>query len=308
MPIETKPRGTWIDESLIDHDALLNWVANKHIDHSAVSITGAGLLVGQGGDITASRVFTLNNSDIDHNQLNNLAWSVAGHTMDADLAMSDNQISGIDNLLFTDVNGQIAGIENQNLLDKTDSESITGVYDFSGASSIRTSQLMDLPAATVFDVDADAGGFTGTIRFNSRGSLFSAYYFASTNGNYPFSFSLSNALAGFATSSGVPMAFNSASYITLNSQAGNPIILKSGDTTDYIELTTTANVPKIATVGNCNLEIDAPSANVVIPTSPLLLQTIKSGATQAAAGAVADELWKTNGHATLPDNVVMIGV
>ena len=34
---------------------------------------------------------------------------------------------------------------------------------------------------------------------------------------------------------------------------------------------------------------------------------MKSGATQVAAGAAADELWKTNGHATLPDNVVMIG-
>lgn len=38
------------------------------------------------------------------------------------------------------------------------------------------------------------------------------------------------------------------------------------------------------------------------------LYVIKSGATQAAAGAAANELWKTNGHATLPNNVVMIGV
>lgn len=41
----------------------------------------------------------------------------------------------------------------------------------------------------------------------------------------------------------------------------------------------------------------------VAPTSD-----IKSGATQAAAGAIAGELWKTNGHASLPNNVVMIGV
>jgi hypothetical protein len=34
----------------------------------------------------------------------------------------------------------------------------------------------------------------------------------------------------------------------------------------------------------------------------------KSGATQAAAGAAANEIWKTNGHASLPDNVLMIGV
>jgi hypothetical protein len=38
------------------------------------------------------------------------------------------------------------------------------------------------------------------------------------------------------------------------------------------------------------------------------VKVIKSGATQAGAGAAAGELWKTASHATLPDNVVMIGV
>jgi len=41
---------------------------------------------------------------------------------------------------------------------------------------------------------------------------------------------------------------------------------------------------------------------------PMILGSIKSGATQVAAGAGTGELWKTNGHASLPDNVVMIGV
>jgi hypothetical protein len=40
----------------------------------------------------------------------------------------------------------------------------------------------------------------------------------------------------------------------------------------------------------------------------LLLTSIKSGATQAGAGAAANELWKTSSHVTLPDNVIMIGV
>ena len=60
-----------IDETKINHDNLLNFVGDEHIDHSGVSISGAGLLVGQGGDITTNRVFTLNNSDIDHNSINN---------------------------------------------------------------------------------------------------------------------------------------------------------------------------------------------------------------------------------------------
>jgi len=53
-------------------------------------------------------------------------------------------------------------------------------------------------------------------------------------------------------------------------------------------------------VGTEDLSIDA-AGNVFIAN-------IKSGATQAAAGAAANELWKTNGHASLPNNVVMIGV
>ena len=35
---------------------------------------------------------------------------------------------------------------------------------------------------------------------------------------------------------------------------------------------------------------------------------IKSGATQADAGAAKGERWKTAGHATLPDNVLLVGV
>jgi hypothetical protein len=42
--------------------------------------------------------------------------------------------------------------------------------------------------------------------------------------------------------------------------------------------------------------------------SYVYMPTIRSGATQAAAGASASEVWKTSGHATLPDNVLMIGV
>ncbi|MCK4384666.1 MAG: hypothetical protein KAW52_00240 [candidate division Zixibacteria bacterium] len=38
------------------------------------------------------------------------------------------------------------------------------------------------------------------------------------------------------------------------------------------------------------------------------LTNIKTGATQAGAGAIAGELWATSSHASLPDNVVCIGV
>lgn len=46
--------GITVNEAAIDHDALLNFLANEHINHTAVAITPSAPLTG-GGDITASR-------------------------------------------------------------------------------------------------------------------------------------------------------------------------------------------------------------------------------------------------------------
>lgn len=47
--------------SAVDHDALLNFVTNKHIDHSTVSISAGTGLTG-GGDITTSRTISMPNT------------------------------------------------------------------------------------------------------------------------------------------------------------------------------------------------------------------------------------------------------
>lgn len=47
----------------VNHDALLNFVANEHIDHSAVSIS-AGTGLSGGGDITTSRTLNLANTAV----------------------------------------------------------------------------------------------------------------------------------------------------------------------------------------------------------------------------------------------------
>lgn len=47
----------------IDHDALNNFVANEHIDHSTVNIT-AGTGLSGGGDITSSRTIDLQNTSV----------------------------------------------------------------------------------------------------------------------------------------------------------------------------------------------------------------------------------------------------
>ena len=51
-----------------DHDSLTNFVANEHIDHSAVSISAGGILSG-GGTIASNRTITLASSDVVHDSL-----------------------------------------------------------------------------------------------------------------------------------------------------------------------------------------------------------------------------------------------
>jgi len=46
----------------VDHDSLLNYVADQHIDHTSVTLTAGGGLSG-GGDISANRTFTVDPSD-----------------------------------------------------------------------------------------------------------------------------------------------------------------------------------------------------------------------------------------------------
>ena len=48
------------------------------------------------------------------------------------------------------------------------------------------------------------------------------------------------------------------------------------------------------------------TADIFVAT--IKINSIKAGSDQSNAGAVVAELWRTSGHATLPDNVVMIGV
>ena len=50
--------GLYVDESGIDHDSLLNFASNEHIDHSGVSVLAGNGLTG-GGNITASRTLTV---------------------------------------------------------------------------------------------------------------------------------------------------------------------------------------------------------------------------------------------------------
>lgn len=66
-------------------------------------------------------------------------------------------------------------------------------------------------------------------------------------------------------------------------------------------------IDDVSGAGTLNFAIYTGAGDVSLGDN-LFLRVIKSGATQVAASAAANELWVTNGHATLPNNVVMRGV
>lgn len=73
--------GLWANQAQFNHDALTNFVANKHIDHTAVTLTAGAGLTG-GGDISASRTFTVG--------------AGVGITVNADdVAVNANTLSGL---------------------------------------------------------------------------------------------------------------------------------------------------------------------------------------------------------------------
>ena len=71
--------------NLADHDALTNFVANEHIDHTSVTLTAGNGLSG-GGDISANRTF-----DLDLNELTTLTAIASGDKIPfTDISDSNN--------------------------------------------------------------------------------------------------------------------------------------------------------------------------------------------------------------------------
>ena len=82
----------------IDHDALLNFVANEHIDHTAVTLT-AGVGLSGGGDISANRTFT-----VDLNELTTETSIASGDF----LSMVDITDSGSGKVTFANLESTLA--------------------------------------------------------------------------------------------------------------------------------------------------------------------------------------------------------
>jgi hypothetical protein len=92
-----------INTMAVDHDAADNFVANEHVDHSAVTITAGDGLTG-GGDITTTRTLTLGTpSTLTVSTTNTVTASSHTHAMAASAAVS----TATTTLLKSDASGRL---------------------------------------------------------------------------------------------------------------------------------------------------------------------------------------------------------
>lgn len=123
----------------VNHDALQNFVANEHIDHSTVNIT-AGTGLSGGGDITTSRTLNIANTGVTANTYQS-ATTVTSFTVNAQgqITATTNNLIAIPSTQVTDFNeaaqDAVGGI-------LTDSSSVDFTYS-DGGNSI---QAFVLPA------------------------------------------------------------------------------------------------------------------------------------------------------------------
>lgn len=164
---------------IIDHNALLNYSANRHIDHSAVSIVASTGLSG-GGDITTSR---------------SLALDINGLTVDT-LAVGDflpfYDISGgdINKVTIANLN---ATLDHNSLLNYVADQhvahsgvTLTAGAGLTGGGTIAASRTFDVGAGTgilsnandvaldttsVYNVDHSAVSITGTGALTGGGTI-----------------------------------------------------------------------------------------------------------------------------------------
>ena len=101
---------------------------------------------------------------------------LGGGTMTGNIVMGDNSLTGIDTLTFTDTAGTVAGIANGNLLDKSATETITGIWDFLrlGAEAyfyIKSYSVNDAHASKIILAKSaqDTVGYTQTVNGEDLG-------------------------------------------------------------------------------------------------------------------------------------------
>lgn len=181
----------------VDHDQLLNFVANEHIDHSAVSIATAANTSGLtgGGDITATRNLSVDingttaeasadNADkiliYDNsatalksmtraNFLSGISLSSAGDINETSFSGANNQVAAADVTGLAFANGTVRSFK-----------ALVSVYVDATSSLYEVYELMGIQKGASWDMSASSTGDSSLVSFSITNSGQVQY----TSGNY----------------------------------------------------------------------------------------------------------------------------
>jgi trimeric autotransporter adhesin len=142
--------------SQIDHNALTNYVANRHIDHSSVSIsTGAGSGLTGGGDITTTRDLSIATGgvtnamlagSIENGKLSNSSLTIGSTAIS--LGGSSATLGGLTSVTSTAFTGSLQGSISGNAATVTTNANLTGVVTSTGnATTIANGNITNVMLA-----------------------------------------------------------------------------------------------------------------------------------------------------------------
>jgi len=320
----------------LSHDSFADFVGNEHIDHTSVSISAGGILSG-GGDISASRTISLAHTDVDHDQTTNVHQSVK--------TAASPTFAGLDLTGIT--NGNIpymsaSGFANSPLTVNGPSIRLRDLT-FELSSSFSGFELDLIKTGGASTEAHDLTGVSSDVRMNDADSTMGNLIAGSFSSNLQsgtlgdgqenlISMSVYSAMGGGTCAGSV---FGSAFQVDVNAGTIGGSIYGSYYNVDLEAAITSIGGSVYGLFVNIDVDKDPTGSayglylacltNVdygIYQSGPVnnylggslsvagtvTFSSLPTGATQVAAGAAAGELWATSGHASLPDNVVMIGV
>lgn len=163
-----------VNETNVDHDALLNFAANEHVDHTSVSIS-AGIGLTGGGTIAANRTLSLS---VDG--LSVIALATGDHLPFYDISGTTHGKVTISDLNAFLSHDSLAGYDANRHIDHT-AVSISAGTGLTGGGTIAASRTLSL----------DINGLTAHAEGLAAGDLL-VVYDASLAGHYKLSFSTLN--------------------------------------------------------------------------------------------------------------------
>ncbi len=128
-------------EAAINHDALLNFVANEHVDHSIVTLT-AGIGLTGGGTIAASRTFALDIPGLDDDGSPAGTYTLAVHDGTTHKEVTLTNLLGVGGFLTAEVNDLTSAVVWDDVPDANITES--SVTQHQAALSITENQISNL--------------------------------------------------------------------------------------------------------------------------------------------------------------------